>query len=294
MRTLAMAAGLVSCVVVALPGARQAALPDAPSFLAKVRDQLATNALLQGRYTFKERRSEVRTNPFGRIGTGALLVYEVFPSVDPAMTYRRLVERDGQPVPESEVAEQDRAYGERYREWRHELERAGAAERASRLRRQAEEEQRQRALAKETLALFTFAIDRRGTWQDQPAIVVRFERRPGARPRSRESRIASVFTGEAWIHETEYEVMRIEADAVDEVSFGFGMIARLHEGAKLSVTRKEIDGVWLPAETRFTGSGRALMFRKVTINYVREFFDYRPFNPADPPPIPGLASEDSR
>jgi hypothetical protein len=100
--------------------------------------------------------------------------------------------------------------------------------------------------------------------------------------------------GQAWIHETEHQLMHLEAGAVDDVSFGFGMIARLHEGAKALVTRTEVSGVWLPSETRFAGTGRALMFRKVTIDYLREYFDYRPFNPADPPPIPGLGSSGSR
>jgi hypothetical protein len=72
------------------------------------------------------------------------------------------------------------------------------------------------------------------------------------------------------------------------------MIAKLHEGAKATLTRTEVQGVWLPSETHFKGTGRAMMFRRVTIDYLREYFDYRPFDPAAPPPIPGLASSGSR
>jgi hypothetical protein len=294
MRGWVVALALVLWPSIGRPDGHQAPLPDSESFLAKTRDRLATNALLLSRYTYKERRSEIRTNPFGRIGTGTLLVYEVFPSVDPEMTYRRLVERDGRPVPAAEIARQDHAHQVRYLEWRRKLARETADERSDRLRRQADEERRQRELASETLGLFKFTLDRRDTWQGRPAIVVRFEPKLGARPRSRESRVASVFVGQAWIHETEHQLMHLEAGAVDDVSFGFGMIARLHEGAKALVTRTEVSGVWLPSETRFAGTGRALMFRKVTIDYLREYFDYRPFNPADPPPIPGLGSSGSR
>ncbi len=269
-------------------------LPDAEAFFAKARERLASNALLQSRYAFKERRTEIKMNPLGRMGTGPMLVYEVYPSVDPEMTYRRVIQRDGKLVPAAEIAAQDRAYRSRYEGWRRELARATPDERAARLHRQAEEEKRQRVLARETLALFTFTIDRRDAWQGHPAIVVRFAPKPGARPRSRESRVASAFAGQVWIHENEHEIMHLEADTIDDVSFGWGMIAKLHEGAKASLTRDEMNGVWLPSETRFTGTGRAMMFRRVTINYVREYFDYRPFDPAEPPPIRGLVSSGSR
>jgi hypothetical protein len=121
----------------------------------------------------------------------------------------------------------------------------------------------------------------RATWQGEPAIVIAFEPRPGAPLRSREARIAHAFTGRVWVHEHEYEVMRIEATAVDDVSFGFGMIARLHKGLRASFERRRVDGVWLPSETRFTGTGRALLVRKLAIDFVRTYDSYRRFEPSE-------------
>lgn len=284
----------LALVIASLQAQAGSPLPDEATFFARARERLASNEALQTRYAYKERRRDLNLNPFGRIGTGPLLVYEVFPSVDPGMTYRRLIERNGQPIAASELAAQDEAYKRKYEEWRQGLLRENHDERAARAKRQADNEAKLRAQASEVLDLFTFTIDRRDTWNDEPAIVIRFKARSDAQPRSREGRVAVVFNGEAWVHETEYEVMHLEAGTIDDVSFGWGMVARLHEGAKTSLTRGRVHNVWLPTQTRFDGTGRALLFRRVTINYAREYFDYRPFDPTVPPPIAGLALPGSR
>lgn len=289
--TLAPALALAAASLHAQAGAP---LPDPETFFARARERLSGNEALQNRFAFKERRTDLKLNPFGRIGSGPVLVFEVYPSVDPAMTYRRLVERDGKPVPGEEVAVQDEAYKEKYEQWRESLLRENADERQARAKKRAEVEARLRAQAREVLDLFTFTIDRRETWRGEPAIVVRFAAKPDARPRSREARVAVVFSGEAWVHETEYEVMHLKAETIDDVNFGFGMVARLHEGAHTMLSRNRVGSTWLPTSTKFTGTGRALLFRRVTINYAREYFDYRPYDPNDPPPIAGLHAGDSR
>ena len=291
-----LAATLVATLSLALALDAQsgAPLPDAKLFLAKARERLVSNELLQSRYTFKERTREHKFNPLGHMGAGAMLLYEVFPSVDPNMTYRRLIERDGKPIPAAELEAQDNAYRQRYHEWQRQLARESAGDSAARSRRLAEEERKQREQAAEIIALFDFTLDRRDSWEREPAVVVRFRPRPDARPRSREARVASVFAGQAWIQEHEYEVMHLEADTIDDVAFGFGIVARLHQGAKTSLTRRRTNRVWLPSETRFAGTGRAFMLRKVTIDYVREYSDYRPYDPRNPPPIPGLAPPGNR
>ena len=36
------------------------------------------------------------------------------------------------------------------------------------------------------------------------------------------------------------------------------------------------EGVWLPVSVRFTGEGRALLLRKLNVDFSVEWFDYRP------------------
>lgn len=266
-----------------------APLPDRDAFFGEVRKRLASNTLLQSRYTFRERVTELNLNPFGRMGTGPIEVYEVYP-VDYELTYRRLVERNGVAVARTEVVEQDRRFLRRYREWQRQLATERKGEREARLKRQADDKAKDQARAREALDIFDFSMERRETLEGQPAVVVSFKPRPHASPRSREGKVAKSFEGLAWIQEHDYEVMKVEATAVEDASIGGGVIGRLHKGARAVFIRRAINGQWLPVQTQFDGSGRALLVRKVTFNFRREYFDYRPFDPSELPARLGASS----
>jgi hypothetical protein len=41
------------------------------------------------------------------------------------------------------------------------------------------------------------------------------------------------------------------------------------------VVREPVDTVWLPTSIRLSGDGRALLLRKLDVDYFIEWFDYR-------------------
>jgi hypothetical protein len=258
-------------------------LPDQESFFAEVRKRLASNDLIQSRYSYRERSTQVRLNPFGAMGTGPELVYEVYPHPNDELTYKRLVERDGRSLAKEEIEAQDREYRERLQAWEHRVAREGSSDRVLRLRKAEEERLKDEARAREALDMFTFRLERRDTWEGQPAIIISFTPKANATPRSREGRIARAFAGQVWVHEHEFEVMNVEAKAISDVSFGFGMIGKLYHGSTATFTRQRLEGAWLPVQTTFKGTGRALMVRKMTFNYSRTYYAYQPFEPGDLP-----------
>ena len=221
-------------------------LPDEEVLFTATRDNLARATRVQSQYAYKERRSELHMNPFGRLGTGGMLVYQVVPLPDGAGSVRTLLERDGKPVTNARPERQQR-----------------------RVRPQA------RSGIDDAVAMLRFRIDRREQHNGRDLIVVGFAPRPDARPSTREGRIAKVMTGTIWVDEAASEVVRAEATAIDDLSFGFGMIARLNEGSRVSVTREPVDDVWMPTSVRFAGDGRAMLFRRLHIDHVIEWFDYR-------------------
>ena len=82
----------------------------------------------------------------------------------------------------------------------------------------------------------------------------------------------------------------VDFAAIDDVSFGWGMIAKIYKGSTARFTRRRVGEAWLPVETRFDGAGRALMVRRVDIDFRRDYFDYRPFDIADLPVLLGWAA----
>jgi hypothetical protein len=251
MRRLTIAAALGAACTLAAAGPLQLPsrpLPDEDAFYAAARDNLARALREQWRYAYKERRTELHRNPFGRLGTGSgISVYEVTPGENPNVWYRRLIEKDGKPVPNSRPERQ---------------------------------EQRERAQSRsgidDAISVLRFSMERRDRIDGRDAIVVAFEPRPGARPETREGRLARLFKGHIWVDEAAREVMRIEATAIDDISYGLGLVAWLNEGTEATLTRERVDDrIWLPTSMRFKGRGRALLVRRLTIDHVIEWFDYR-------------------
>lgn len=249
-------------------------LPDRETFLREAREALARSQQVWHRYAYKERRTDVHMNPFGRMGTGDTRVLDVRPSPNPQLTYRRLVERNGVPVPQAELDQQDAAYRERVAQVRR---RAAAGDDGDAEKRAQDDllaRRRAQMVISDVLNTLQFDVVRRDVRDGRPAIVVSFAARPDARPSTRQGRIAKVFKGHAWVDEASREVTHLDATAVDDVAFG-GFIAKLYEGTRAVLRREEIDpGVWMPTRVHLSGDVRAL-FRKAKIDYIVEWFDYR-------------------
>ena len=264
---------MAACALVAAHGAGQSPdLPQRETFLREVREAATSSQQLWHRYTYKERRTDLHLNPFGRMGMGGTRVTEVRPSADPRLTYRRVIERNSAPVSRFELDRQDAEYRARVAEVARETADADAEER----RQQDELLARRRAqmVIDDVVKTLQFDLVRREIRDGRPAIVISFARRPEARPSTREGRLASVFAGHLWVDEATRELMYIEGVARDDVSFG-GFIAKVYEGTKAVVVRQEIEpGVWMPTKLTLTGDVRAL-FRRAKIDHIIEWFEYR-------------------
>jgi hypothetical protein len=225
-------------------------LPDYDMFVRATRDNLIRSQRAQFNYAYKERRTEFHINPFGRVGTGGIEGWEVTPIENGTVILKKLIERDGQRVADGEV-DRIKVKGESRRE--------GGRTRMD-----------------DVVAMLTFKMERRESVNGRDTIVIAFAPRPDADPETREGRIAKAFTGNVWVDEAAREVIRVEATAVDTISFGFGLIARLNEGSTVTLHRQPIEGgLWLPTSIRFAGEGRALLIRKLHVDQWIEWSEYR-------------------
>jgi len=224
-------------------------LPDQRPFFEAVRQNLVRSQDTQRQFAYTERRTDLNLNPFGRLGTGGTRVYEVTPLADGSGFNRRLLERDGKPVTNASVERIERRMP------------------------------RGRSLVDDVASTIELTIHHRDIIDGRQMIVVTFTPRPDAKPRTREGRIARSFKGLIWIDEEAQEISRVEATAIDDISFGYGLLARLGEGSTVMVRRQPIDGtLWLPVSVRFTGEGRALLFRKLIVNFAVDWFNYRRYS----------------
>jgi len=262
-------------------------LPSQEALFKAVQDNLIRAERTDYLYAFRERRTDIHTNPFGKLGTGGTSEADVYPSATPQLTYRRLRARDGVALTPQELDEQDREYQKRAAEV---LRRLAAEEPDAKLRREGAAaraaERGQRRIA-DVINALQFRIEGRAVHEGVPAIVVSFTPKPGAMPETRQGRIAQKFGGRVWIDEAASEVMRLEAEAIDDISFGYGLIARLDEGTVATVTRRRIDrDIWLPTQLTIKGRGRAAVFRTLVLDFKADWYDYRRLDGDSPTPFP--------
>jgi hypothetical protein len=247
-RIHAAAAGIALLLSAHAPSGQTAhSLPSPEPFFAEVRRNLVRDQEEEVRFAYKERRTELQTNPFGHLGIGPTRLYEYTPTADKRGFYRRLLEEDGRAVADSPV--------ERLRR------RSGSSSTRS---------------VDDVVAALKFTIDRREMLHGRPAIVVKFAPQPDAKPKTRAGRLVGSMVGDIWVDEDAHEVMQIEARTIEDITFGFGLIARIGKGTTMAVVRQAVEGdVWFPVSVRFNGGGRALLFRKLALDYKLDWFEYR-------------------
>jgi len=244
-----VAAAAVLALVFGVCGSAQSPrpFPDRDALFKATQENLARAGREQGRYAYRERRTELHTNPFGRLGTDGVVVYDVTPGPEPGVVYRTLLERDGVKVSNAKPERQE-----------------------SRERRQS------RSSIEDVVGTLNFMIDRREVRDGHEMIVVTFAAKPDASPQTREGRLAKLFTGSIYVDEAAREVRRVEGMAIDSISFGFGMIARLNEGTRVTLARDQVEGgIFLPTSIRFNGQGRAVLFRRLNVDLAIDWYDYR-------------------
>src|SRR5262249_617216 len=160
-------------------------------------------------------------------------------------------------VPPADLEKADRERRQRAEEYAQRLAKDPEKERA-RVAQELERVKRERADSiDDVFRVFDMRIVGRETIEGHSTIV--FSLTPGAdaKPATRDGNIMRNFPGRAWISESDYELVRVDVEAINNISFGFGLLARVHKGAQASFRRRKVnDEAWLPAMATYTASAR--------------------------------------
>ena len=264
---------LVSMLVVALP-AQQRPLPDFDTFAAEVKKRLATDEERQSGYVFTERRRERKVNAEGRVTSESVKVYEVYPGLPGEDRYRRLIEEDGRAIPPAKLAKEDVERRKQAEEYVRRQ--AVASERQKDARKQEKAYERYSAAIDDIFRVYDIQMVRREPVDGIDTILATLTPKRDAKPRTADGKVMRHFKARAWISESDHELARVEIEAIDDLSFGLGLLARVHKGTVATYQRRKVDGTtWLPAEVTWTGSGRVLLLRRLRLQGVSEFSNYR-------------------
>lgn len=258
--------------------AQERPLPDPQPFLEEVRRRLQTDEQRQGGYTYVETRRQTKLDKHGRPTRERVKVYESYPGLPGEERWDRLIEEDGKPVSARDLEKQDRGRQKRAEEYARRLEREPANVRREHARQREKYFREMGEAVDEVFLVYDIRMLGREAVDGHDTIAFALTPRPHARPRTRDGRIMKNFTARAWVSESEHELVRLDVEAVDTVSFGLGLLARVHQGSRASFTRRKVNGeVWLPARASYEASARIALLKRMRIGGTSEFSGYRKF-----------------
>lgn len=272
MRPLAIAAMLA-----AAPFAQERPLPDFDTFAAQVRIRLATDEERQSGYMFDERRTEQKVDGAGRVTSASVKVFEVYPGLPGEPRYRRLIEEDGRRLVPDKLARQDRERQQHVESYANAQ--ASPSQRQKAAREQDKARKRYDAAIDDLFRIYDIRMIRREPINGHTTIFATLDPKDAVRPQTDDGKIMRNFKARAWISESDYELVRVEIEAVRDLSFGMGLLARVHKGAVASFERRKVNNeVWLPAQVTWTASGRLLLVRRLRLRGISEFSGYKKFS----------------
>ena len=250
-------------------------LPELRPLLEEIRANLHSDEYLLDQYTFTEKHIERQLDGKGGVSKVKTETFEVYPSLEPGHTYRRLVEKDGKPLSADELAAEDRKHEKKLGELSTP---EAQAKRAAKL---ADARRGEDSAVRQLFEIYDISMVGRDKVGGRSAIVLDFRPKPKVVPTGRAGKILKTFAGRAWIDEEDKQLVRVDAELVDTLSFGMGILARFHAGSRASILRRKInDEIWLPASARFTGSARVLLVKGIRMEATSEYSDYKKFEVA--------------
>jgi hypothetical protein len=267
---------IIALLLLAAPVAQERPLPDVDTFAAQVKKHLATDEERQSGYVFVERRIEQNVDGSGRLTGETVKVFEVYPGLPGEQRYRRLIEENGRHVLPDKLARQDR---ERQQDVESYAKAQGSeSQRQKAAREQEKARRRYNAAIDDLFRIYDIRMLRRESIDGHTTVFATLDPKESVKPQTDDGKIMRNFKARAWISESDYELVRVEIEAIRDLSFGLGLLARVHKGTVATYERRKVNNeVWLPAKVTWTASGRLLLLRRLRLRGISEFSAYKKF-----------------
>jgi len=163
----------------------------------------------------------------------------------------RVIMRNGRPLNEAEA----RAEDERVRRFIHDPEK---------LARQKRDGAQDGKNAEELLHMLPEAFTWKTVREDAQKYTLHFEPNPHFSPPNMQGRVLGTMAGTMVVNKAQHRIETISGKLTQDVTIGWGLFGRLHEGGTFRVERREVEpGLWQIVETHVHIQGKALFFKTI-------------------------------
>jgi hypothetical protein len=213
------------------------------------------NAEMERNYVFQQRTEDRTLSAKGEVTRRESETFDTI--LTGGRPYQRLIAKNDVPLSEAEEKKQ------MAKEHREEAQ-----------SKQEERRRKNRELAHDALNAFTTKI----VAEDAETWTLEAIPKPGFQPHSRETAVLKHFRGRIWISKKDYVWTKLDAEAMDDISFGL-VLFRLDKGSHLVIERTLVNNeVWLPKRVAGGGSGRIALIKKLRIDFETTCSKYKRYS----------------
>lgn len=225
----------------------------------------------QRNYTYTQREVEQKLDGKGNVKSTETKTYDVMVLYDEQV--KRLTAKDDQPLSEKDAAKEEEKIQKIIDKHKNESE----EDRRKRLAKRDKERDEGRQFVAEVADAYNFQQTGTEDFNGRATWVIDAEPRPGYEPRRKEAKILPKFRFRIWIDETEKQWVKLDAECIDTVSFGF-VLARLHKGSRILIDQIRVnDEVWLPQHVAVKIDAKVALMKNVDVAVDVAFRDYKKF-----------------
>ena len=183
--------------------------------------------------------------------------------------YERLIARNERPLP---------AGDERKQQQKLDRELAKRQQESPRERTRYEKEWAEdRAFIREIPEAFTFRLVETSAVSNQPAWVIEAQPKPGYRAIHSQAKNLAKVRAKIWIEQATYHWVRLDAEVLDTISAGFGLL-RVAPGGTLHFEQTRVnDEIWLPSSIRVRFEARLALVKKLRGEFEAGYSNYQKF-----------------
>lgn len=187
--------------------------------------------------------------------------------------YRRMLERDGRPLPPAEQKKQQDKLDKSVARLAHET----PEEKRRRLADYEMRRRKEREFLREIPDAYDFRVEGDAQVDGHDAWVIAGTPHAGYHARDRDAKALLKIRGKLWVDKSSYQWVRLEAETTETIAFGL-FLARLNPGASLIFEQTRIAGdLWLPKRMDMKGAGRLALFKRIAIDQEITWTNYRRF-----------------
>ena len=255
--------------------AQEKPLPDPASFIAEFRKTLHTDDKLLSQYTYNHKETRFSLDSKGKVKKTEVNVYQVFRDQEEWKTYRRQIIKNGVPVSEKELAKQDREEKERVAK---ETSKRGKQSEAKRKEEKDKADREEQEILDDVFAMYDYEFIRRDLINGISTVLLTFTPKANFKPKTSDGKIIQHIGGRAWISEQDHQLARLEAEILEPISIGAGILAKLQKGSTLSFERRKVnDEIWLPVRAEILLNAKVLLLKGFNMREVSEFSEHKKF-----------------